>query len=168
MVEPLARYTGVARRFQKIGTAGGIEIIDDFAHNPDKISAALATARARGQRVLAVFQPHGYGPTRFLRDALIDSLAAGLRPTDRLWMPEIYYAGGTVQRDISAAELCAAIRSRGVPAEFTPRRADIVTPLMAAARPGDVILVMGARDPSLTEFCQEILTRLQLHNAGAN
>src|SRR5205814_1234035 len=65
MVAPLAGYAGVSRRFQSLGTAEGIEVVDDFAHNPAKLRAAIATARARARRVLAIFQPHGYGPTRF-------------------------------------------------------------------------------------------------------
>src|SRR5262249_17878255 len=68
MVAPLAGFEGVGRRFQSLGAARGVEVVDDFAHNPAKLAAALGTAQARaGQgRVLAVYQPHGYGPTRFL------------------------------------------------------------------------------------------------------
>ncbi len=167
MVAPLAAFAGVARRFQSVGTAAGVEVVDDFAHNPDKIGAALAAARVRVTagsatpgRILAVFQPHGFGPTRFLKEALVEALAVGLTAEDRLWMPEIYYAGGTVTRDISAADITREVSARGVPAEFCDRRADIVPRLVAAARPGDLVLVMGARDPSLTGFCQEILARL--------
>ncbi len=71
MVSPLAAFGGVARRFQSVGHANNIEVIDDFAHNPDKIAAALTTAHQRRGRVLAFFQPHGFGPTRFLKDDLI-------------------------------------------------------------------------------------------------
>ena len=115
MAPPLAAFGGVARRFQSLGTAGGVEVIDDFAHNPDKLRAALATARARAPhgRVLAVFQPHGYGPTRFLWDDLVAAFAAELRPDDVLWLPEIFYAGGSAVRDISSAGLAAAIAQPG-------------------------------------------------------
>ncbi len=161
MAAPLARFRGVARRFQIVGRARGVEVVDDFAHNPDKIAAALSTARARGRRILAVFQPHGFGPTRFLRDDLIAAFARGLRPTDRLYLPEIYFAGGTVTRDISSRDIAAAVAARGVPALFTERRDDIVPSIAGEAREGDVILVMGARDPSLTDFCRLILARLE-------
>ncbi len=161
MVEPLWRFAGVARRFQSAGRTGGVEVIDDFAHNPAKIRAAVAAARARGERVLAVFQPHGFGPTRFLRDDLIEAFADALRPQDRLYLPEIYYAGGTAARDISAREIADAVARRGVPATFAPARADLLAPLAAEARPGDVILVMGARDPSLTDFCRDVLAVLK-------
>ncbi len=168
MVSPLAGFAGVARRFQSLGTAGGIEVIDDFAHNPDKITAALATARirpapARGDpagRVLAVFQPHGFGPTRFLRGALAAAFSAGLRPEDVLWLPEIYFAGGTVTRDISSADLAADIIPKGVDARFVPDREALPRLIAAEARPGDVVLVMGARDPSLTDLGRAILGEL--------
>ena len=162
MVSPLAGFQGVQRRFQRVGQASGVEVIDDFAHNPDKIEAALATARQRSEgRVLAVFQPHGFGPTRFLRDALIETFSSHLRKEDILWMPEIYFAGGTVDRDISSGDLTAAIVQRGRDARFAPRRQDIAHRLADEAEPGDVIRVMGSRDPSLTQFCGEILGKLR-------
>ncbi len=163
MVAPLRGFRGVARRFQVVGREKGVEVIDDFAHNPDKIAAALDTARARAPRgrVLAVYQPHGFGPTRFLRDALIEAFAAHLRPTDHLWLPEIFYAGGSVTRDISSRDIAAGVAARGVPAGFAESRDDLTAPVAAEARPGDVVIVMGARDPTLTEFCTKILRFLR-------
>jgi UDP-N-acetylmuramate--alanine ligase len=161
MVAPLKAFAGVSRRFQRVGTVGGVEVIDDFAHNPDKIAAAISTARARSQRILAIFQPHGFGPTRFLKEALIETFSRHLGPADRLWLPEIYYAGGTVTRDISARDLVEAIETNGIPAFYCEHRQNIPAAVTGEARPGDVVLVMGARDPSLTDFCQEILRKLQ-------
>lgn len=164
MVAPLAGFRGVARRFARIGTAGGVEVIDDFAHNPDKIAAVLAAAHDRLDhghgRVLAVFQPHGFGPTRFLRDDLVATFATHLRPDDILWLPEIYYAGGTVARDISSADIVAAVAARDRHAHFLGDRADLPAAIAAAARPGDLVLVMGARDPSLTDLARAILAGL--------
>jgi UDP-N-acetylmuramate-alanine ligase len=162
MVEPLARFKGVARRFNRVGTAGEVTVIDDFAHNPDKIAAALETAHGRSGpgRVLAFFQPHGFGPTRFLRTALVETFRSSLNEDDILWLPEIYYAGGTVTRDISSGDLVAEIGAGGRDARFVPDRADIPAAITAEARPGDMVLVMGARDPSLTDFCREILASL--------
>jgi UDP-N-acetylmuramate--alanine ligase len=111
MAGPLASFQGVGRRFQSLGRPGGIEVIDDFAHNPAKIEAAIATARPRARRVLAVYQPHGYGPTRFLRDDFVRSFSGALAAEDWLWMLEIFYAGGTAQRDFSAADIVAATPS---------------------------------------------------------
>ncbi len=161
MAASLAGFRGVVRRFQVVGEARGTTVIDDFAHNPEKIAAALAAARERGGRVLAVFQPHGFGPTRFLRDDLIEVFAAGLRHRDRLWLPEIYYVGGTVTRDISSADLAAGVRERGGAAEFVAGRKDLPERIAAAARPGDTVLVMGARDPSLTGFCRDVLAAIE-------
>ena len=135
---------------------------------PDKIAAALATAHTRiaagGGRVLAVFQPHGFGPTRFLRTALVESFVAGLTSDDILWLPEIYFAGGTVTRDISSDDLVHDIDERDRDARFCAERADLPALITAEARPGDLVLVMGARDPSLTGFCRDILARLASGN----
>lgn len=165
MVEPLARYQGVDRRFQVVGVVDGIEVVDDFAHNPSKLEAAIATARtrvrARGGRVLAVYQPHGYGPTRFLRPDFVRSFAAALREEDRLWLLEVFYAGGTAQRDFSAADIVAEIAARGARAEFAPSRAWLIERLAAEARPQDLVLVMGARDPSLTTMARDLVTALR-------
>ena len=160
MAGPLASFQGVGRRFQSLGRPGGIEVIDDFAHNPAKIEAAITTARPRGRRVLAVYQPHGYGPTRFLRDDFVRSFSAALEPDDRLWMLEIFYAGGTAQRDFSAAGIVAEIAARGRHAEFAPSREWLVERIAAEAREGDVVLVMGARDPSLTDLARRMVAAL--------
>ena len=166
MVEPLARFHGVSRRFQVVGRARGVEVIDDFAHNPAKIRAALLTAqrRARG-RVLAIYQAHGYGPTRFLRNDLVATFASTLRSRDFLWMPEVFYAGGTAVRDFSASQLIDEMVERGVNARFGESREEIVEQVGSEARPGDLVLVMGARDPSLTDFARALLARAGQKNA---
>jgi UDP-N-acetylmuramate--alanine ligase len=156
MAGPLAGFRGVGRRFQVVGRSRGIEVIDDFAHNPAKLEAALATAQRRAGRVLAVYQPHGYGPTRFLRRDFVDSFVRALRPQDRLWMLEVFYAGGSAQRDFSAADLVAEIAARGARAEFAPSRSRLVERLATEAREGDLVLVMGARDPSLSDLARSV------------
>jgi UDP-N-acetylmuramate--L-alanine ligase len=168
MARPLASFQGVGRRFQSLGRPGGIEVIDDFAHNPAKIEAAIATARPRARRVLAVYQPHGYGPTRFLRDDFVRSFSGALAPDDWLWMLEIFYAGGTAQRDFSAADIVAEIAARGRHAEFAPSREWLVERIAAEAREGDLVLVMGARDPSLTDLARRMVAALgQRHGERA-
>jgi UDP-N-acetylmuramate--alanine ligase len=161
MVEPLAAFAGVARRFQSLGIAHGVEVVDDFAHNPAKIAAALATAQRRGARVLAVYQPHGYGPTRFLREDLVETFANGLRPEDwAIWL-EVFYAGGTAVRDFSSEDITTQIAGRGRHAEFAASREALVERLTKLARRGDLILFMGARDPSLTALAKQVLSRLE-------
>ena len=160
MVEPLARYRGVGRRFQSLGRARGVEVVDDFAHNAAKIAAAIETARRRARRVLAVYQPHGYGPTRFLWRDFVEAFSRSLRPEDRLWMLEVFYAGGTAQRDFSAADIVADIAAKGTTAAFAASREELVRRIAAEARDGDLVLVMGARDPSLSALARNILVAL--------
>lgn len=165
MAPALASFAGVFRRFNSIGQAYGIEVIDDFAHNPDKIAAALGAGRdlaGENGRILAVFQPHGFGPTRFLRAALVDTFATHLRPQDILWMPEIFFAGGSVTRDISSADIIAGVTAAQKDGRFVPERANLPKAIAQESCPGDVVLVMGARDPSLTEFCGDILDSIRL------
>jgi UDP-N-acetylmuramate--alanine ligase len=168
MVEPLARFSGIGRRFQTVGRAGGVEIVDDFAHNAEKIAAALRTARLRASRVLAVYQPHGYGPTRFLRRDFVTTFARELRPEDRLFMLEVFYAGGTATRDFSAADIVAEIEAEGAAAEFAPTRDWLIARIAAEARAGDLVLIMGARDPSLTELARKILAAVEARDAHAS
>jgi UDP-N-acetylmuramate--alanine ligase len=161
MAAPLRAFTGIGRRFQSIGRAHGVEIIDDFAHNAEKIAAAIRTAKLRARRVLAIYQPHGYGPTRFLRQDFITTFARELGPDDRLWMLEVFYAGGTATRDFSAADIVAEIGARGIEAAFAPSREWLVQRIAGEARAGDLVLVMGARDPSLTALARAILAGVE-------
>ena len=166
-VAPLADFQGVGRRFQTLGMARGVTVIDDFAHNADKIGAALATAKLKASRLLAVYQPHGYGPTRFLRRDFVDTFTRELRPEDRLWMLEVFYAGGTAARDFSAADIVREIAENGARAEFAPSRPWLAARITREARPGDLVLVMGARDPTLTDFALAILAALKNGQSGA-
>ncbi len=161
MVAPLAAFRGIGRRFQTIGKARGVEIIDDFAHNAEKIAAAIRTARLRSKRVLAIYQPHGYGPTRFLRRDFVTTFARELARQDRLWMLEVFYAGGTATRDFSAADIVAEIAGQGAHAEFAPSREWLIRRIAEEAQAGDVVLLMGARDPSLTELARAILAAVE-------
>jgi UDP-N-acetylmuramate--alanine ligase len=156
----LATCRGVRRRFESVGLRGGVTVIDDYAHNPAKIEAALRCATTLAPRVFAFFQPHGFGPTRFLRRELVAAFAAAARPADELFLGEIYYAGGTVTRDISAADLVDDLRARGLEATFLPDRHAWAEQLGRRVRPGDLVLIMGARDPSLDGFGTEVLAAL--------
>jgi UDP-N-acetylmuramate--alanine ligase len=164
LVEPLAAFQGVARRFQVLGSRGGVTVVDDFGHNPAKVAASIRAAhlrvRAAGGRVLAVFQPHGFGPLKFLREDFVAAFAAELAPVDRLWFLEVFYAGGTVSKDICSADVVADLAARGVAADLAPARDWLVTRLVGEARAGDLILVMGARDPSLSDLAKGILEGL--------
>lgn len=156
----LAAYEGIGRRFELVGAARGVEVIDDYAHNPEKVRAAIAAARLRSKRVLAVFQLHGFAPARFLKKEFLEVFAQSLGPEDMLWLPEIYYVGGTAAKDIAAADYAGALSARGKKARYLQRRQDIVGEIAAEAREGDLILVMGARDASLSDFAGAIFRSL--------
>jgi UDP-N-acetylmuramate--alanine ligase len=156
MVKPVREFKGVSRRFAVWRTAKGITVIDDYAHNPYKITAAILTAREFGARVFAVFQPHGYGPTRFLKDELVDAFARIIRETDAVYFLPIYYAGGTVTKDISSEDLADWVGQRGV-LSLAPKNYDgLIADLKQRVRPGDAVILMGARDPKLPLLAQKI------------
>ena len=156
----LSGFTGLKRRFEIVGVANGITVIDDFAHNPDKIAATLQTLHAFPGRLLLFFQPHGYGPLKVLGDALVDTFADRMRADDILILSDPVYYGGTTDRSVGSAEVAAAILARGRQARHIPARADCGARLTELARPGDRIVVMGARDDTLSEFAAEVLARL--------
>jgi UDP-N-acetylmuramate-alanine ligase len=116
--------------------------------------------------VLAIYQPHGYGPTRFLRRDFVTTFTRELGPDDLLWMLEVFYAGGTATRDFSAADIVAEIGALGTTAEFAASREGLVARIAETARPGDLVLVMGARDPSLSDLARTILAALKATEAA--
>ncbi len=156
----LGGFSGIRRRLEVVGTANGITVIDDFAHNPDKISATLETMHAFPGRLLLMFQPHGYGPIRLMRNALVDCFASGLRDEDVLVMPEPVYFGGTVDRSVGSRDIVCDIERRGRKAFAFPDRSACGDALVRLARRGDRIVVMGARDDSLSQFAHELVRRL--------
>jgi UDP-N-acetylmuramate--alanine ligase len=156
----LSEFSGIRRRLEVVGTTNGITVIDDFAHNPDKIAATLETMHAFPGRLLVIFQPHGYGPIRMMKNELVDCFVNGLRDDDVLVMPEPVYYGGTVDRSVGSRELIAEIERRGRKAFAFADRSTCGDRLVELARPGDRILVMGARDDSLALFARELLQRV--------
>ena len=156
----LARFEGLRRRLETVGSAGGVTIIDDFAHNPDKIAASLATLTAQPGRLLILFQPHGYGPIAKMGEELADTFAKGMREGDRLFLPDPVYQGGTVDRSRGSDWLAEAVRGGGGQAEHIPDRAAIGEALQGEAAAGDRIVIMGARDDTLSEFAAELVRNL--------
>ncbi len=154
----LSQFAGLARRFEVIGTAAGVTVIDDFAHNPDKMAATLAALAELPGRALLLFQPHGYGPLRQMGRELAASFAAGMRADDRLWVCDPAYYGGTVDRSgLGSAGLAALV---GPAAVHLPARADCAAAMLAAAGAGDRLVVLGARDDSLTTVAHSLLAAL--------
>jgi UDP-N-acetylmuramate--alanine ligase len=157
----LETFSGIRRRLEVVGTANGVTVIDDFAHNPEKVAATLETMHAFPGRLLLMFQPHGYGPLRLMRDSFVDCFARGLRDEDVLLMPEPVYFGGTVDRSVGSSDIVEDVVRRGRKAFALPDRNACGEKLMQLARSGDRILIMGARDDSLSQFAQDVLQRLQ-------
>ena len=148
------------RRLEVVGTANGITVIDDFAHNPDKIAATLATLHDFPGRLLVMFQPHGFGPLKLMKDEFIDCFARNLHTDDVLLMPEPVYFGGTIDRSVSSIDIIKGVASHGRDAHVFADRAACGDRLVELARPGDRIVVMGARDDTLSQFAAELLSRL--------
>jgi UDP-N-acetylmuramate--alanine ligase len=156
----LEQFEGVRRRLETAGTADGVTVIDDFAHNPDKIAASLNTLHDFPGRLLLLFQPHGFGPLAKMKNEFIDVFATHLAAADMLVMPEPVYFGGTVERSVTSADIAEGVRARGRTAQALPDRDACGVELLAVAQPGDRIVVMGARDDTLSQFAAELLEKI--------
>lgn len=156
-INALQGFKGIHRRMELIGSAGGITVYDDFAHNPDKINASLEALKAFQGRLIVMFQPHGFGPLRLMGLEMMDVFADHLDGDDLLLMPEAYYAGGTVDRSVTAKQLLQNLTSRGRQAQWFETRAEIPDYIKTHAREGDRIIIMGARDDTLHTFAHDIL-----------
>ena len=156
----LAMYEGIYRRHQLLGEKRGIKVIDDYAHNPVKCAASIRACQPIAPKVIAWFQPHGYGPTRFLQNDFVKEISAALRPQDEIWMSEIFYAGGTALKDISANDLIKQIKALGKNAFFVEDRKNLLAEMQTHFTDDCVLLLMGARDPELEIFSKNIFKEL--------
>ncbi|MGN7998330.1 glutamate ligase domain-containing protein [Sphingomonas sp. 22176] len=154
-------FTGLRRRFELVGEAGGVSVIDDFGHNPDKIAATLDTLHAFPGRLLLLFQPHGYGPLKVMRRELVAMFATKLEKEDLLVLPDPVYQGGTVTREVTSADIVTDVAATGAQALHIPGREAAAAHLVARAQPGDRIVVMGARDDTLSQLAEEMVARLR-------
>lgn len=151
------RFTGLRRRYDLVGEANGVAVIDDFGHNPDKVAATLDTLHAHPGRLLVLFQPHGHGPLKQMGVELADTFATRLAPCDVLTVPDPAYFGGTTDRSVGSDAFVARIAAAGVEAYHDPDRAAGAQRLIAAARAGDRVVVMGARDDTLSLLAADML-----------
>jgi UDP-N-acetylmuramate--alanine ligase len=159
-VRAIERFNGLARRFDIVGTANDVTVIDDFGHNPDKIAATLATLKAFPGRIIAFFQPHGYGPIRVMGAELAGVFASMLGKDDYLILCDPVYFGGTVDKSIGSQSITDAVTAAGQNAEYIPTREDCGNRMVDLAQPGDRIVIMGARDDTLSAFAADILARI--------
>lgn len=159
-IAAIESFRGLARRFDIVGTVHDITVIDDFGHNPDKIAATLRTLKAFSGRVIAFFQPHGYGPIRKMGAELAAVFLESLREDDRVILCDPVYFGGTVDRSLGSESIVDAITAGGGEAEYVAAREECGARIVALARPGDRIVIMGARDDTLRDFAQSILASI--------
>jgi UDP-N-acetylmuramate--alanine ligase len=155
------RFSGLARRFDIVGTANEITVIDDFGHNPDKIAATLATLKAFPGRIIAFFQPHGYGPIRVMGSELAAVFADMLNEDDHLILCDPVYFGGTVDKNIGSLSITDAVIAAGRNAEYIPAREDCGNHIVELAQAGDRVIIMGARDDTLSGFAFDILKSIE-------
>lgn len=158
--EALQSYEGIYRRHQVLGKKGDVWVIDDYAHNPVKCAMSIKACQPLAGKVVAWFQPHGYGPTRFLRKDFVKDISAALRPQDEIWMSEIFYAGGTAVKNISSNDLIQDIKALGSQAYFVEDRKNFVEAVRPHLTHNTVLLLMGARDPSLDAFSKSVFEQL--------
>ena len=157
-VAALGSFTGLARRFDIVGiNDAGVTVIDDFGHNPDKVSATLATLKAHPGRVIAFFQPHGYGPLRQMGAELAEVFAQKLGPDDVTILCDPVYFGGTVDRSEGSERIVRLIGEAGGHAEYISSREDCGQRIAEIAHTGDRVVIMGARDDTLSKFAAEVL-----------
>ena len=160
-VAALGTFAGLARRFDIIGNSpSGISVIDDFGHNPEKCAATLRTLKQHPGRVIAFFQPHGYGPLRQIGAELAETFARELDPGDITLMCDPVYFGGTVDRSEGSERIVRLIEEAGGSAQYLPTREECGDRIVHLGRPGDRIVIMGARDDTLTSFARGIVDRL--------
>ena len=155
----LESFEGIRRRLETVGTKNGISVIDDFAHNPDKISATLNTLHAFEGRLIIMFQPHGFGPLKLMKEEFIDTFASLMKPDDILLMPQPVYYGGTTDRSVDSTHIALGIQARQRQAEALPTRDDCAVRIGELVRTGDRVLVMGARDDTLSLYAKQVLER---------
>lgn len=159
-VEILSRFEGIRRRMEVVGTNGGITVMDDFAHNPDKIAATIAALREFPGRLHIFFQPHGFGFLKLLGPELAQTFSDCLTGQDRLYLVEPLYLGGTVERVMTSADIATMIRAHGGYAAVLKDRAEVREAILGNAASGDRIVIMGARDDTLSGFARDILNAL--------
>jgi UDP-N-acetylmuramate--alanine ligase len=153
-VAHLADFKRVARRMDLVGSTQNVDVYDDFGHNPDKIAASLSALRERYARIFVMFQPHGYRPMENMERELAATFRQGLRLQDRLWMTEPVYYGGSVNRTPIVSQILAQIEAPR--AHHLDERDQF--PILAAehAREGDCVVIMGARDDTLTDLAHDV------------
>jgi UDP-N-acetylmuramate-alanine ligase len=156
----LRTFGGIHRRLEVVGRAGGVAVIDDYAHNPAKIAASWSAVAETASPVIAFWRPHGYGPLALMKDELASSFAAVCKPQDRLYILPVFYVGGTASKSVTSEIFADELRRRGVNAEAVEGFGPLADRVLALAEPGGAVLGMGARDPELPLFARKLAAAL--------
>lgn len=157
----LESFLGTKRRLEILGSTKNITVIDDFAHNPDKVAGSMSALKSYPGRLIIMFQPHGFSPMRLMGKEIMDSFISYMSAEDILLLPEIFFAGGTVKRDISSLDLVNYAKRHNADARYFATREELKQHILEIARPNDRIVLMGARDNSITDMGYEILEKLK-------
>ena len=155
----LESFHGVWRRFDPAGiNSKGVRFFDDYAHNVEKIISCLNAGRElSSRRLILFFQPHGFAPLGFMREELFLALENDLHDDDLFVLLPVYYAGGTSSFKPRSSEVAADWQKRGTKNYlYLDNRSDAVELVRNEAGPGDVVLIMGARDNSLSAWAEEL------------
>ena len=155
IADALSEFPGMKRRFEKRGEINGIKVIDDFAHNPAEIEAALNAARRQSKHIYAVYQPHGFNPTNFTKNELIEVFSKMNADSETLYLDDIFYAGGTVDKNISSEDIANEVVKSFPNIKCLHDRNAIVKDILSNAKEGDIALIMGARD--VNQICDMLL-----------
>ncbi len=161
--EGLARYRGVGRRFQPLGRAADVAVVDDYAHHPTEVRATVRAARTAypDARIVVVFQPHLYTRTR----DFAEEFGVALAEADLVWITDVYPAREEPIPGVTGRLVADAARAASVPVEYHPELDGLERDLLPELRPGDVVLTMGAG--SVEELGPRILDALKEEGTGA-
>ncbi len=146
----ISTFKGIKRRLELVGIRDdGVRVVDEYAHNTEKIRASLKTLSARSKRVLALWRPHGYGPLAKMFADLVEMFSETLRADDVLFLLPVFDMGGTAARSINSDLLRDQLVSKGADCRLVADHKSAISSIRATACSGDVIVTMGARDPEL-------------------
>ncbi len=154
----LKSYSGIERRFDIYTTKRDTKVIDDYAHNPEKVTAAIRAAQTMGEAQTVLFQPHGFGPLAFLFNEFVKTFKEEIRPQDRLILLPVYYVGGTVDQTINSNTLATALE-KDINVTVKSRE-ELLEEIELLHETRDTILLLGARDPALPQLAQDLAQKL--------
>ncbi|MBI3593127.1 MAG: hypothetical protein HY099_06590 [Nitrospirae bacterium] len=156
MADILHEFNGIERRFDIHLNDGRRLVVDDYAHNPHKISSLMQALKNVRESICYIFQPHGYAPTRMMKNEYIDAFTKNLRDSDHLILLPIFYAGGTVSKDISSRDIAEGVSAPGKSVGVADDREQILD----RVKEWESYVVFGARDETLSDFAHNIAKTL--------